>query len=293
MKLKSMTGFGRCECSSEHNRINVEVKSVNARFLDLSIKMPKKFNPLEAEIRQLVRKYIERGKVDLYISYDDFSEAGKSLRYNAQIAQEYMQYFRRMSEVFELPMDIKLSQLARMPEVLVLDEQPQDDEKLWAALKPALGRALESFVEARALEGEKLGQDLLGKLSEMEALVARIEQRAPEIMGAYQKKLEAKIADMLGNSMVDESRIAMEVTVFADKVSTDEEMVRLGSHIRGMRTRLEAGGSVGRELDFIAQEMNREANTTLSKANDLIVAEDAIALKTTIEKIREQIQNLE
>lgn len=293
MDLKSMTGFGRCESITDRYRINVELKSVNSRFLDLSVKMPKKFNALEAGIRGMVKDYIARGKVDLYLSYDDYAEQSRSLRYNKAIASEYMEHLRQMAEDFALTDDIKVSMLARFPEVLVLDEKSEDDEELWAILEPALRKALERFVATRVTEGENLRADLIGKLDEMAEVVARIELRAPEIIEAYRAKLTAKVEELLGNSSIDEARIVSEVTIFADKICTDEEIVRLKSHMDTMRGRLLQGGSVGRELDFIAQEMNREANTTLSKANDIIVSSDAIALKTLIEKIREQIQNLE
>lgn len=293
MDLKSMTGFGRCERITERCRLNVELKSVNSRFLDLSIKMPKKFNALEAAIRNTVKQYIARGKVDLYISYDDYAEASTSLRYNKAIAEEYMKYLQQMAEDFSIVNDTKVSMLSRMPEVLVLDETSEDDEELWALLEPVLVQALQEFVLTRISEGENLKKDLLGKLEEMQKLTEKIEQRAPEILTAYRNKLMAKVNEILDSSSIDESRIVAEVTIFADKICTDEEIVRLKSHISSMQSKLNGGGSVGRELDFIAQEMNREANTTLSKANDIIVSEDAIALKTLIEKIREQVQNLE
>lgn len=293
MDLRSMTGFGRCENVTERSRICVELKSVNSRFLDLNVKMPKKFNALEADIRNTVKQYISRGKIDLYITYDDYSEASANLRYNESIAAEYMEAFERMAERFGIRNDVSVSALARFPEVLTLEEASEDDEALWMQLKPALTRALSDFVGTRVTEGENLRGDLMEKLSEMGALVGRIEARSPEIIEAYQKRLSAKVADLLSDTTADPARIVTEVTIFADKICTDEEIVRLKSHISSMQKRLSNGGAVGRELDFLAQEMNREANTTLSKANDIIVSTDAIALKTLIEKIREQVQNIE
>ncbi len=293
MKLKSMTGFGRAEVSNDQYRLSVEVKSVNSRFLDLSIKMPKKFNALEANIRNTVKEYISRGKVDLFITYESFSEKGKALRLDLPLAKEYLESMRTLVNALGVEDNVKVTNLAALPDVLVLSEESEDDEALWESLKPSLVGALERFSETRVMEGENLQKDLLGKLSEMEAIVNRIDERSPEITATYEARLRAKVSELLEGTGIDEARIVQEVTIYSDKICTDEERVRLHSHIKNMRTKLQNGGLVGRELDFVAQEMNREANTTLSKANDLIVSEDAIGLKTLIEKIREQIQNLE
>lgn len=293
MKLKSMTGFGRAEVSNDQYRLSVEVKSVNSRFLDLSIKMPKKFNALEANIRNTVKEYISRGKVDLFITYESFSEKGKALRLDLPLAKEYLESMRTLVNALGVEDNVKVTNLAALPDVLVLSEESEDDEALWESLKPSLVGALERFSETRVMEGENLQKDLLGKLAEMEAIVNRIDARSPEITAAYEARLREKVSELLEGTGIDEARIVQEVTIYSDKICTDEERVRLHSHIKNMRTKLQNGGLVGRELDFVAQEMNREANTTLSKANDLIVSEDAIGLKTLIEKIREQIQNLE
>lgn len=293
MKLKSMTGFGRAEVSNDQYRLSVEVKSVNSRFLDLSIKMPKKFNALEANIRNTVKEYISRGKVDLFITYESFSEKGKALRLDLPLAKEYLESMRMLVNALGVEDNVKVTNLASLPDVLVLSEESEDDDALWESLKPSLTGALERFSETRVMEGENLQKDLLGKLDEMEAIVNRIDERSPEITATYEARLRAKVSELLEGTGIDEARIVQEVTIYSDKICTDEERVRLHSHIKNMRTKLQNGGLVGRELDFVAQEMNREANTTLSKANDLIVSEDAIGLKTLIEKIREQIQNLE
>ena len=275
--LKSMTGFGRCEMATDEYKISVEMKAVNHRYLDLSIKMPKKFNYFEAAIRAQLKKYIQRGKVDVFISYEDYTDEKMSLKYNRSLAGEYMDYFRQMADELGIPNDATVMRLARCPEVFTM----------------AIGEAAEKFVETRTREGENLKQDLLGKLDYMVTLVDQIEERSPKIVEEYRAKLEDKVKELLEGSSVDEGRIAAEVVIFADKVCTDEETVRLRSHIEATRKELTAGGSVGRKLDFIAQEMNREANTILSKANDLEVSDCAIALKTEIEKVREQIQNIE
>lgn len=291
--IKSMTGFGRCEVVTTEYKISVEMKAVNHRYLDLGIKMPKKFNFFEAAIRNLLKNYIQRGKVDVFITYEDYTEERLCLKYNSALAAEYMDCFRRMQEQFGIENDVQVSMLARMPEVLTMDQAPEDEEQMWKQLSEAVEEAAKKFVDSRILEGEKLKEDLLGKLDYMEGLVDFIEERSPAIIREYRAKLEDKVKELLENTAVDESRIATEVTIYADRICVDEETVRLRSHIDATRKELKAGGSVGRKLDFIAQEMNREANTILSKSSDLEISDRAIALKTEIEKVREQIQNIE
>ena len=203
----------------------------------------------------MLKKYIQRGKVDMFISYEDYTESKVSLKYNASLAAEYMEYFRQMADQFQIPCDVTVTSLGRCPEIFTMEQVPEDEEHMWKLLEEAISEAAEKFVD--------------------------------------RAKLEDKVKELLENSSIDEGRIAAEVTIFADKICTDEETVRLRSHIEATRAELTAGGSVGRKLDFIAQEMNREANTILSKANDLEVSDKAIALKTEIEKVREQIQNIE
>ena len=291
--IKSMTGFGRCEAVTDECKISVEIKAVNHRYLDLSIKMPKKFNYFEAAIRTLLKDYIQRGKVDVFITYEDYTEDQVSLKYNSTLAAEYMKNFEKMAEQFGLEDDVTVSMLSRCPEVLTMEQVPEDEEHMWAMLQEVLKGAAENFVETRLREGENLKNDLIGKLDHMLSMVDFIEERSPKILEEYRQRLGDKVRELLQNSTIDESRILTEVTVFADKICVDEETVRLRSHIEGMKKELLAGGSVGRKLDFIAQEMNREANTILSKANDLEISDKAIALKTEIEKVREQIQNIE
>ena len=291
--LKSMTGFGRCENVTDEYKISVEMKAVNHRYLDLSIKMPKKFNYFEASIRTLLKKYIQRGKVDLFINYEDYRSGNMCLKYNRALAAEYMEYFYKMSDEFGIQNDVKVSALAKFPEVLTMEQVPDDEEHLWEILSEALKEAAVRFVESREIEGEHLKKDLLGKLDYMETLVDFIEERSPQILTEYRSRLEDKVKELLSNTAMEESRIAAEVTIYADKICVDEETVRLRSHIHNTRNELLSGESVGRKLDFIAQEMNREANTILSKSTDLSISDKAIALKTEIEKVREQIQNIE
>lgn len=291
--LKSMTGFGRYELSEGERKITVEMKAVNHRYLDVTLKMPKKLNFFESAIRTLLKEYVQRGKIDVFITYEDLSSKGAALTYNRAVAAQYMDYFRQMAEEFVLENNVKVTDLARCPEVLTLEDQQEDEEEIWQMLEQAVRGACEKFVETRVREGEALKTDLLAKLDEMLGLVAVIEERSPQIVKEYRTKLENKVLELLADTQMDEGRIATEVTIFADKICVDEEIVRLKSHIEAMKNALKAGGSIGRKLDFIAQEMNREANTTLSKANDLALADCAIDLKTGIEKVREQIQNLE
>ncbi|MCI8333661.1 MAG: YicC family protein [Lachnospiraceae bacterium] len=291
--VKSMTGFGRCEISEGDRKMTVEMKSVNHRYLDINIKMPKKLNFFESAVRNLLKSYIQRGKVDVFITYEDLSEASVSLRYNRALAAEYLRYLNQMTEEFGLENDVKAAALSRYPEVLVMEEAKDDEEELWKLLEQALKEACSQFVETRITEGEHLKQDLLAKLDEMLEHVSYIEERSPVIIREYRRKLEGKVQELLADVQIEESRLAAEVTLFADKICVDEELVRLRSHMEHTKATLSEKDSVGRKLDFIAQEMNREANTILSKANDLEVSNRAIELKTGIEKVREQIQNIE
>ncbi len=291
--IKSMTGFGRCELADENRRIVVEMKAVNHRYCDINVKMPKKLSFFESAIRGVMKKYVQRGKVDIFITYEDFTEHNVCLKYNKELAKAYLDNLRAMSGAFAIPEDITVTALSRYPEVFTLEEQSMDEEALWKDIESALTTACERFVQTRIDEGIQLENDLLSKLDGMLEMVAFIEERSPQIVAEYQQKLKAKIEELLGDNTADEARILTEVTIFADKICVDEEIVRLKSHIETMKATLRAGGSIGRKLDFIAQEMNREANTTLSKSNDLAVSNCAIDLKTEIEKVREQVQNIE
>jgi uncharacterized protein (TIGR00255 family) len=291
--LKSMTGFGRCEIAGVDRKITVEMKAVNHRYCDISIKMPKKLSFFEAGIRNVLKQYIGRGKIDIFITYEDYTENNVCVKYNADLAREYFTNLEKISKDFGIENDVRVSSLSRYPEVFTLEEQTIDEEKLWELVEEAVKTAASRFVETRIAEGEHLKRDIVAKLDGMLGLVDFIETRSPEIVAEYRNKLMAKVAELLGDTKVDESVLATEVTVFADKICVDEETVRLRSHIINMKETLNDSDNVGRKLDFIAQEMNREANTILSKANDLEVTNRAIDLKTEIEKVREQIQNIE
>ena len=291
--IKSMTGFGRYEISEGERKFTVEMKAVNHRYLDVSIKIPKKLSFFESAVRNMLKKYIERGKVDVFVTYEEYTQNNVCIKYNKDIAEEFMKYLDQMAGDFSLENDIRVSTLSRYPEVFTMEEQTMDEEELWRELEQAVQGAAENFVEAREAEGENLKEDLIGKLDAMAVHVDFITDRSPHIIKEYKEKLREKIQELLEDTRVDESRLLTEVTIFADRVCVDEELVRLRSHIAQTKEALLAGGSVGRKLDFIAQEMNREANTILSKTTDIEVSGHAIELKTEIEKVREQIQNIE
>lgn len=291
--IKSMTGFGRAEAVTAERKITVELKSVNHRYLDLNIKMPKKLSFLEGNIRSLMKEYMQRGKVDVFITCEDYTLNRVALKYNRELAKEYLGYLNEMAEEFGLENDVRVSTLSRYPEVLTMEEQSVDEEQLWSSLEGPLREACTKFVETRTREGENLKNDLIEKLHGLDEKVRLVEERSPEVVQAYREKLETKVHELLSDSQIDENRIAAEVVLFSDKICNDEETVRLRSHIKGMEKILNESEGVGRKLDFMAQEMNREANTILSKSNDLTVSNVAIDLKTEIEKIREQIQNIE
>lgn len=292
--IRSMTGFGHGEVSNDKNqKVTVEMKSVNHRYCDISLKLPKKLAMFEANIRNIMKEYASRGKIDIYVSYEDLSETAVSLHYNQAMAEEYMQVFKKMQEDFNIETKITAEALAKYPEVVTIEEVQQDEEVWWELLEAVLRQAAEKFVETRTIEGANLKRDLLGKLDQMAADVAFIEERSPQIIAEYRSKLEEKVKEFLEDSTIEENRIAAEVTLYADKIAVDEEIVRLQSHISSMTDVLESDESIGRKLDFMAQEMNREANTILSKSSDVDLADHAIELKTNVEKVREQIQNIE
>lgn len=291
--IKSMTGFGRGEQVNEDRKIVVEIKAVNHRFCDMNVKLPKKLNYFETDIRNCLKEYIQRGKVDVFITYEDYTKSNVCVKYNKDIASEYITYLNSMVDDFGLQSDVKPAVIGRFPEVFTLEEQSVDENEIWSHLEGVVREAAEKFVESRIREGENLKRDLLAKLSAMSEIVAYIEEKSPQIIEDYKTRLIEKVDELAINTQIDEQRIAAEVTMYADKVCVDEEVVRLRSHIDSTIKILTEGGAVGRKLDFIVQEMNREANTILSKANSLIIADRGIDLKTEIEKVREQIQNIE
>lgn len=291
--LKSMTGFGRYEAISKERKIVVEMKSVNHRYSDISIKLPKKLSCFDSAIRNLLKEYISRGKVDVFVTYEDYSESNVCVKYNENIAIDYWKNLNRLAQKLQMENDVTVSMLSRYPEVFSLEEQTMDEDAIWNVMRDAVLRAAEQFVESRVVEGENLKRDILAKTDKLLELVDYVEKRSPEMMEEHRKKVLLKVNELLSDRQIDEAVLATEMIVYADKVCVDEETVRLRSHINTLRDTLSEGDNIGRKLDFIAQEMNREANTILSKANDIEISNKAIDLKTEIEKIREQIQNIE
>lgn len=291
--LKSMTGFGRFESETPERKISVEMKAVNHRYCEISLKMPKKLNFFESAIRNLLKNYISRGKVDIFIMYEDFTEGKELVKYNEDLAKSYFDLIKKMGSQFEIDGNISASQLARFPDVFTIEEQQIDENEMWSFIENAIKNAAENFVKTRIAEGEHLKNDLIGKLNGMISMIDFIEERSPQVVDEYRNRLYAKVEELLGNTNMDQGILATEITVFADKICVDEETVRLRAHINNMKNTLNEAENVGRKLDFIAQEMNREANTILSKSSDLDITNTAINLKTDIEKVREQIQNIE
>lgn len=291
--VKSMTGFGRYELTKNSRKLTIEMKSVNHKYLDVNIKMPRKLSMFEGDMRNILKKYAVRGKIDIFVSYEDLSGTDANLKFNRNLAEEYLKYFKEMEDELGLKNDVSVLSLSRCQEVLTMEDGQMDEEEIWKLVEETLIRACEMFVDARQKEGGNLKLDLTAKLDNMLCTVEYIEERSPQVLQEYRQKLEDKMHELLSDSQIDDARIASEVILFADKMCVDEEVVRLKSHVLAMREELINGDRQGRKMDFIAQEMNREANTILSKANNLDVTNHAIELKTEIEKIREQIQNIE
>ena len=291
--IKSMTGFGRGELVTDDCKVTVEIKAVNHRYCDINIKLPKVLNYLEGKLRGSLKKTISRGKVDVYISYEDLSERTATVRLNKGLSREYYNALQELSEQLEIPNTITAIQIGRLQEVMSLEDQPINQEHVEEEVMAALTMAADQFAESKSKEGNNLKEDILEKLDGLLENITEIEKRYPDMVNEYRQKLLDKVHTILGDANIDENRIATEVVIYSDKICVDEETVRLRSHIGNMRDVLTAGGSVGRKLDFIAQEMNREANTILSKANDISISNRAIDLKTEIEKTREQVQNIE
>lgn len=291
--IKSMTGFGRFETALGDRKVSVEIKSVNHRYLECGVKLPKKLNFLEGKVRNEIKKTIERGKVDVFIAYENLGEGGECIRYNSVLAKEYFDAYKKISEQLGIENDIKASHIMRSQDVITIEAEEDDEDIIEKMVLEAVAGASERLVATRIEEGERLKADLIEKLEEMLQKVKFIEEKSPEIVSEYREKLTGKVQLLLEDNQIDETRIAQEVVMFADKICVDEEIVRLYSHISGMKEALEKGGVIGRRLDFIAQEMNREANTTLSKTTNDEIADVAIEIKTSIEKVREQIQNIE
>lgn len=291
--IKSMTGYGSAKGSCEGLEISVELKSVNNRYLDCSIRTPRNFMFAEEVLKGKVQKHISRGKVDMFVTVDSRGADEILVSVNEGLAKGYIDAIALISEKFGLNNDLTALSVSRFPDVLSLEKKETDKDAIAAALSDIAEEALGEYDAMRCREGDKLREDISNRLDTIEMLVEEVERRSPETVSEYRAKLYKKMRDVLESSTVDEQRILTEAAVFADKVAVDEETVRLRSHIAQMRGMLDAGSPIGRKMDFLIQEFNRESNTIGSKCTDSDIAKKVIELKSEIEKIREQIQNIE
>jgi uncharacterized protein (TIGR00255 family) len=288
-----MTGYGRGEAATQSGSFVIEVRSVNNRYLDCNIKLPRSYAFAEDALKSRVQKATTRGKVDVFVTMDRAADNGLVVRVNQPLAESYVKALSDLGEEFSLKNDITVSLVARFPDVLQVEKAPEDTEQLTADLCAVMDQALADYNAMRQREGKKLEEDVLQRLVTMEGYVARVEERSPQTLAEYRARLEKKMAEVLESTQIDQARILTEAAIFADKIAVDEETVRLRSHIAQFRGMLQAGGPVGRKLDFLVQEMNRETNTIGSKCNDLEISNVVVDMKAEIEKIREQIQNME
>ena len=292
--IRSMTSFGRSNSEEGKKRVfTVEMKSVNSRYLDVNIRMPKSILSLEEEIRKMISNSLNRGKVDVFINIKNYNEGAGVPKVDINLAQGYLQCLKEIEEKLNIKNDISVMQIARFPEVITMIEEEDKIDEIWEELKPLISSSLDMMINMREVEGEKLKEDILIKINQIEDLVSKVEEFADSIPKVFKQKLEERLKDLLGNVEVDENRIATEVCILADKATVDEEIIRLNSHINQVRETLKLNEPIGRKLDFIVQEMNRETNTIGSKSSDIKMTNIVIDIKNILEKIREQVQNIE
>ena len=291
--IMSMTGYGGAKGEVNAITVSAELKSVNNRYLDVSVRLPKSCMFAEEAVRSAVQNHISRGKVDVFITVDTSRAEEVTIAVNEPLAEAYVRAVRQVAQKYELKDDLTALSLLRFPEVISTEKSDTDRDAVTEAISQMLEKALAEYDTMRSREGAKLCQDLLSKLEDLEKKVSFVEMRSPETVREYREKLLARMRDVLGEAGVEEARILQEAAIYADKIAVDEETVRLRSHIAQFRQMLEGGSPVGRKLDFLVQEMNREINTTGSKCADKDIAETVIAMKAELEKIREQIQNIE
>lgn len=291
--IKSMTGFGRAQETVDGMTVTVELKSVNHRYFEFTAKVPRTYGFLEEKLKSFLNARVSRGKMECYVSSENLEESDMEVIVNPSLAKGYVDALRTLSETFGLKEDYSAISIAKFPDVLTLRKAPADEEKIWNAVQKVTELAVERFVTMRETEGEKLRADILSKADTILEHVAFVESRSPQTVREYHEKLRQRMEELLENTQVDEQRLLTEAAVFADKVAVDEETVRLRSHISQLREFLNADEPIGRKLDFLVQEMNRESNTIGSKAQDVEIAKRVIAIKAEVEKIREQVQNIE
>lgn len=292
--VKSMTGFGRAISEDGTSRsFTIEIKTVNHRYFDINVRMPRNLLSLESKVREIIKNKINRGKVDVFISQNSYGKEDSDIYFNEQLSDSYMSCLGKIRDRYDVIDNISVSLIARFPEIITLEKKEEDLEEIWKGLEFPLNDAVAGLINMREKEGEKLCEDIILKCQNIEELVNKVEERAPFVVEDYKGRLENRLQELLENANIEENRIAAEVAVFADKASIDEELVRLNSHIIQLKETLKKEEPIGRKLDFIIQEMNREANTICSKASDLQIINSVINIKNYIEKIREQTQNIE
>ena len=290
--IKSMTGYGKSNMSKNLREYQVEIKSVNHRYLDVSVKMPRSLSYLEEEIKKAVSSKLTRGKVDVFITFNNNSLEGRDIKINTEIARMYIKELRDLAESEGIVADIPVTEISKLPDVLTIQNN-QDDETIKNELLEVSSKAIDNLVEMRKVEGEKIAQDLLVRIQDIEEKVKKISSLSTGLIEEYVVKLNTRIKELLQDQEIDESRLAQEVVIYADKCSIEEEVTRLNSHIYQFRELLNSNEAVGKKMDFMIQEMNRETNTIGSKANNLEITNEVINMKTQLENIREQVQNIE
>lgn len=291
--IKSMTGFGRVQETVDGMNVTVELRSVNHRYFEFTAKVPRTYGFLEEKLKTFTNSLVSRGKVECYVAVEQLEESDTTVSVNASLAKGYVDALRQLSEMFDLSAEISAGSLSRYPDVLVLQKNAADEERIWNAVRVTAEKAIHRFIEMRETEGAKLKADILSRADTILEHVSFVEERSPQTVKEYNEKLKQRMAELLGNTQIDEQRLLTEAAIFADKIAVDEETVRLRSHISQLRTFMEVNEPIGRKLDFLVQEINREANTIGSKAQDVEIAKRVIAIKAEVEKIREQVQNIE
>lgn len=291
--IKSMTGYGKSEQTIDSLNVTVEIKSVNHRYFEFSARVPREYGFLEEKLKKYCNSLITRGKVECYVSVEDLEEREMEVNVNETLAAGYVKALKELSERFGLKDDISAVMLSRYPDVITLHKASEDEERIWNAVKTVAETAVSKFIEMRETEGSKLRGDILSRADYIIECVEFIEGRSPETVREYNEKLKQRMKELLGDAAVDEQRLLNEAAIYADKIAVDEETVRLRSHISQLREFMNSSEAIGRKLDFLVQEINREANTIGSKAQDVDIAKKVIAIKAEVEKIREQVQNIE
>lgn len=291
--VKSMTGYGRCEETVGGRRITVELKSVNHKYFEFSPRVTRGYGFLEDKLKTYVQSRVARGKIDLFLSIETLEDADVIVSVNHSLAAGYIAALREITERYKLPDTVTVNSLSRYSDIFSVHKAPEDEEAIWAAVKTVLEKAVDAFIAMRETEGRRLYDDVMSRAAVILELVGKIEARSPETVKEYRERLEAKLREVLSDTTIDEQRILTEAAIFADKVAVAEEAVRLRSHFEQLKALLNAEEPSGRKMDFLVQEMNRETNTIGSKASDSQIAYMVVDIKAEIEKIREQIQNIE